>query len=136
MDKSIYDTPIEKHGGSKYIRTIHPVGGGEPIKIDVYNVIEAFGVTCAARQHAIKKLLCAGLRNKGSQIDDLHGVFDAMWRALELQKQRERAAEMEKRRAAGSIYVCKSCQKEINLDEEWDETAHNGMCRSCFFSEE
>ena len=89
-DQSIYERPITDHGGSKYLRTIKPADGvGEPINVDVYCVLKAFGVTCPARQHAIKKLLCAGLRDKGSQIDDLHGVFDAMWRALELQKQEE-----------------------------------------------
>lgn len=91
-DLDIYSRPITNHGGSKYLRTIRPADGvDEPIKVDVYAVLEAFGVTCPGRQHAIKKLLCAGLRGKGSQIDDLQGVFDAMWRALELQKQREQS---------------------------------------------
>lgn len=58
MQPSIYDKPITDHGGSNYLRTIHPADGqGESIKVDVYCVLEAFGVTCPARQHATKKLL-------------------------------------------------------------------------------
>lgn len=87
---NIYDRPIQGHGGSKYLRTINPADGeGSPIRVDIYCVIEAFNITCPALQHALKKILACGQRGKGSKIDDIHGVFDAMWRALELQKQRE-----------------------------------------------
>lgn len=94
MSKDIYSRPIEHHGGAKYLRKIYPANGvGEPIMVDVYAVIDAFGVTCPGRQQALKKILCAGLRGKGSQIQDIEGVFDAMWRALELQRQRETESE-------------------------------------------
>lgn len=87
---SIYDRPISQHGGKKYLRKIFPADGvGEPILVDVYCVLEAFGVTCPGLQQAAKKILACGVRGKGSKLDDLKGVFDAMWRALELQKQRE-----------------------------------------------
>lgn len=87
---SIYNRPIQEHGGGKYLRTIHSADGvGGPIKVDVYCVIEAFDVRCPALCHALKKILACGQRGKGSRIDDIHGVFDAMWRALELEKQRQ-----------------------------------------------
>lgn len=87
----IYSRPIEHHGGAKYLRTIHPADGmGGPIRVDVYCVIEAFGITCPAMAHALKKILACGQRGKGSKVDDIRGVFDAMWRALELQEQREK----------------------------------------------
>lgn len=87
---SIYDRPVTEHGGSKYLRTIHAADrAGLPIKVDVYAVIEAFEITCPALQHALKKILACGVRGKGSKLDDIKGVFDAMWRALELQEQRE-----------------------------------------------
>jgi hypothetical protein len=86
---SIYGRPIQEHGGGKYLRKIFPADwAGEPILIDVYCVIEAFGVRCPALCHALKKILACGQRGKGSKVDDIHGVFDAMWRALELQMQR------------------------------------------------
>lgn len=82
--------PIEEHSGSKYLRQIHPAGGdGVPIGVDVYAVLEAFGVACPARQHALKKLLCAGLRGKGGQVEDLTEAVHALYRAIEMQRQRE-----------------------------------------------
>lgn len=90
VEQDPYHVAIQEHGGSKYIRTIREVGNGpETLQIDVYCVIDAYAVTCPARQHALKKLLCAGLRDKSSQLKDLRELMDAMWRAIELQEQRE-----------------------------------------------
>ena len=73
--------------GRKYLRDIgHLVIDN---CIDVYAVIEAFCVKCPARQHAIKKLLCAGLRGKGDQMQDLIEARDAVTRAIQLQQARE-----------------------------------------------
>lgn len=86
---SRYDKPIQEHGGSKYLRKIRPADGkGEPILVDVYAVLEAFNVTCPALQHLLKKALCAGIRGKGSKVEDIEGILDAAWRARELEKQR------------------------------------------------
>ena len=57
----------------------------EDLKVDVYAVLVAFEVTCPARQHAIKKLLCAGLRDKGNVEQDLVEAKDAITRAIEIQ---------------------------------------------------
>lgn len=81
-------TPITKHEGSKYLRVIHGAVQDMAVQVDVYSVIEAFGVTCPARAHAIKKLLCCGLRGKGDEIADLTGAIAAINRAVELQKKR------------------------------------------------
>lgn len=54
--------------------------------VDVYAVLAAFGVTCPARQHAIKKLLMAGNRSKGSQLQDLKEAVCAVERAVQLQE--------------------------------------------------
>jgi hypothetical protein len=70
------------HSGSKYLRDVQLVGG----KIDVYAVLVAFGVRCPARQHAIKKLLCAGLRGKGDELQDLREAIDAVRRAIEIKE--------------------------------------------------
>lgn len=81
---------ITEHQGSKYLRTIRSaINNKSTLEIDVYAIIEAFNVTCPARQHAIKKLLCAGLRDKGSELDDLIGAEAAIERAIELQSIRE-----------------------------------------------
>jgi hypothetical protein len=72
----------DPHSGSKYLRDVQLVGG----KIDVYAVLVAFGVACPARQHAIKKLLCAGLRGKGDELQDLRESIDAVRRAIEIKE--------------------------------------------------
>ncbi len=75
--------------GNKYHRRIPSVETiGEFTTGDVYSVLEAFQVTCPARQHAIKKLLCAGIRGKGDSLQDLRETADAITRAIELETQR------------------------------------------------
>ncbi len=76
---------ISEHEGKKYLRTIRSPVNGSTIEVDVYEVLEAFGVTCSARQHAIKKLLCAGQRDKGNELADLSGALAAVNRAIELE---------------------------------------------------
>lgn len=82
---------------SKYIRTIYqtPYADGaevtnssDNIDVDVYEVLEAFNVTCPARQHAIKKLLCAGIRGKGDAVQDLKETREAVFRAIQLEERR------------------------------------------------
>ena len=76
------------HGtGNKYHRRIHGVDGAVAT-VDVYAVLEAFNVTCPARQHAIKKLLCAGLRNKGDAESDLAETLCAVERAITIERER------------------------------------------------
>ncbi len=81
--KSIHD-----HEGRKYLRTIYPADGvGSPIQVDIYQVLVAFGVTCQATGHCIKKLLCAGTRGKGDRLADLIGADAALSRAIDLERQ-------------------------------------------------
>ena len=59
------------------------------VTVDVYDVLEAFDVTCPALQHLIKKALCAGLRGHKSTSTDIAEIVSASWRAYELQSKRE-----------------------------------------------
>lgn len=71
--------------GNKYHRKIRGLaahGGGE-VTVDVYSVLTAFNVTSPGVQHAVKKLLCSGLRGKGSAVQDLTESIDAIRRAVE-----------------------------------------------------
>lgn len=68
------------HSGSKYLREIELIDG----KTDVYAVLVAFDVTCPARAHAIKKLLCSGLRGKGDTSQDLSEAKDAIERSIQI----------------------------------------------------
>lgn len=80
---------IADHEGRKYLKTITSPVDGRKIQVDIYAVLEAFGVHCQARGHAIKKLLMAGERGKGTVMQDLIGVEAALSRAIELQRDRE-----------------------------------------------
>lgn len=79
---------IKNHSGNKYIRTIRSCVDDQFAQVDVYAVLEAFGVTCPAVQHALKKLLCAGIRGKGDHIQDLTEARDSVTRAIEMQRKR------------------------------------------------
>lgn len=72
--------------GSKYLRDVPCMIDG---RVDVYAVLDAFGVTCPARQHAVKKLLCSGIRGKGDVIQDLQEAADAVERAIQMQHARQ-----------------------------------------------
>lgn len=75
---------INKHEGRKYLRTIHPADGvGQPIQVDVYEVLRAFEVVCPAQAHALKKVLLPGGRGKGTRVADLVGAIAAINRAIE-----------------------------------------------------
>jgi hypothetical protein len=76
---------IRKHSGNKYIRKIkscvtHCVIG----EVDVYSVAAAYNVTSMPRNHALKKILCAGLRGKGDELKDLKEARDALTRDIQL----------------------------------------------------
>lgn len=78
---------IKEHQGKKYLRKIQSaVSCKQEVEIDVYAILKAFDVTCPARAHAIKKLLCCGNRDKGSALDDLWGVYAAVLRAIQLEE--------------------------------------------------
>lgn len=57
------------------------------IKIDVYDVLQAFDVTNPALQHLIKKALCAGLRGHKDRKQDLNEILESAKRAIELEKE-------------------------------------------------
>ena len=52
--------------------------------IDVYRVLELYGVECHAIGHAVKKLLCAGERGAKSKEQDLREAIQAIARAIEM----------------------------------------------------
>lgn len=72
---------VDNISGQKYMR--EPVGLKDG-KMDVYAALATFDVKCPATAHAIKKLLCAGLRGKGDRQQDLRESIDAILRAIEL----------------------------------------------------
>ena len=54
--------------------------------IDIYDVLKAWGVTCPATQHAIKKLLQPGERGHKDKLTDLREALASIERAIEIEK--------------------------------------------------
>lgn len=68
---------------NKYIRTIrHHAKPEYLIEVDVYSVLEAFDVKNPGLQHAVKKLLCSGIRGNKDTIQDLKEAIQAIERAI------------------------------------------------------
>lgn len=70
---------VEEKKTNKYVREIAP-----NVFVDVYDVIVAFGVICPARAHAVKKLLCTGIRGHKDSVTDIKEAIQALERSLEL----------------------------------------------------
>lgn len=77
---------MSEHSGKKYLRQIP---ANEDGLSDVYDVLQAYEVKSHPRAHAIKKLLCAGIRGKGNEMQDISEAIDALKRDLD-QIQREK----------------------------------------------
>lgn len=91
MEKSIKSfsaaTGLQSHiilGQDKPSKYSRPCKG---VTVDVYDVLQAFAVTNPATQHAIKKLLCAGLRGHKDKMQDLTEALKSIERAIELEKE-------------------------------------------------
>ena len=67
----------ELKDGDKYIRTIYGLCG-TPVKVDVYRVLDAFNTGCAATDHAVKKMLCAGLRGHKDKLTDIDNAIESL----------------------------------------------------------
>lgn len=90
--------------GNKYFRTIHnrdDVDGRRiSCTVDVYRVLAAFVVTCPCVAHAAKKVLCAGLRGKATQRQDLVEAIEALEQAIQLLDSREAFAREQQAKEA------------------------------------
>lgn len=73
--------------GDKYIRTITGLDGTKTT-VDVYRVLDAFNTGCAATDHAIKKMLCAGLRGHKDKLTDYDNAIESLQAAKELLMQK------------------------------------------------
>lgn len=66
---------------NKYIRTL------KGVDVDVYDVLKAFDVKCPAMQHAIKKMLCSGLRGYKDSTQDKMEAMGSIYRSIELEEE-------------------------------------------------
>lgn len=78
-----YELQWSEHGmaqTNKYQRAI------KGVTVDVYDVLVAFGVTCPAMAHAIKKMLMPGQRGSKDAEQDKREAIQAIERSIELAK--------------------------------------------------
>jgi hypothetical protein len=75
---------VEQVSINKYQRTICVAGTTNSLTVDVYDVLEAFKVTCPALQHLAKKALCVGIRGHKDTEQDLKDIIASAQRALQL----------------------------------------------------
>lgn len=73
---------------SKYERRIYNKEG-QSIVVDVYDVLQAFGVTDPALQHLAKKALAPGQRGHKSEFEDLCDIQCSSSRAISLHMNRQ-----------------------------------------------
>jgi hypothetical protein len=69
----------EQQQSNKYLRTI------KGVQMDVYDVLKGFNVQCPAMQHAIKKMLCSGLRGHKGTVQDKEEAIASIKRSIELE---------------------------------------------------
>lgn len=74
-------------GNSKYNRDIVGLDGTKTT-VDVYRVLDAFKTESAAIDHAVKKLLCAGIRHQKDRKQDLEEAIKSIQAELLLMSQR------------------------------------------------
>lgn len=77
--------------------------------IDVYRVLELFGVTDPAIQHAVKKLLVAGGRGHKNIEKDVRESIDSLNRWIEMREE-----EKDKIGPKGSEYSNMNCSIGLN----------------------
>lgn len=84
-----YEDQIEQHLSEQRAKEIEELGNKyirvcKGTKIDVYDVLVAFEITCPAMQHAIKKMLCTGIRGHKTFNEDADEAIKSIQRAKEL----------------------------------------------------
>jgi len=84
IDKNINSlTENYQHSSTEYKHYKYSYKG---IKLDPYRILQVYGITCPAQQHAIKKLLRAGNSVKDLE-QDIQEVIDTLQRKLEMLKE-------------------------------------------------
>lgn len=63
--------------GNKYHRTIYGLCG-TPVQVDAYRVSDAFPTGSSPIDHAVKKMLCAGLRGHKDKLTDIDNAIESL----------------------------------------------------------
>ena len=82
------DTDNCAKDGNKYHREI--IGFcGTKVEVDVYRVLDAFKTGSAASDHAVKKMLCTGIRGHKDYATDIDNAIESLQEAKELYLQKQ-----------------------------------------------
>ena len=81
--ESYYTVSSSQRADNKYTKQIRGV------KLDVYDVLDAWNVTNPALQHLIKKALQAGDRGHKDLMTDLQDIIDSAIRAKQLAEDKQ-----------------------------------------------
>lgn len=97
---------------------------------DFYDVLDAFGATCPATQHAIKKLLMSGKRGNKSELDDLLEARASVDRAIDLARERKafddaKVKQLDALFSQGTSLTMGVCEIEMTDRELRDEIIRN-----------
>ncbi|QJD58181.1 hypothetical protein HG264_04240 [Pseudomonas sp. gcc21] len=63
--------------------------------VDVYRVVELFDVPAGPIDHAVKKLLCAGMRGHKDLAHDIQDVIDSLVRWQEMREEDSRGVDLD-----------------------------------------
>lgn len=74
--------------GAKYKVDIRNRESGVEIAVDIYDVLEAWDITCPSMAHAIKKLLMAGKRGSKDFNTDCNEAMNSVSESMKLQQWR------------------------------------------------
>ncbi len=83
--------------------------------LDVYRVIKIFGVSDPCIQHALKKLLCSGVRGYKDQSKDIQDVIDTLERWKDMREEDDKITSSE----VISPKVSKETTDIDSPDEKW-----------------
>ena len=83
--------------------------------LDVYRVINIFGVSDPCIQHALKKLLCSGVRGHKDQSKDIQDVIDTLERWKQMREEDDKITSSE----VISPKVSKETTDIDSPDEKW-----------------
>tara|TARA_R110000744_G_C19363554_1_gene561649 strand:- start:1507 stop:1746 length:240 start_codon:yes stop_codon:yes gene_type:complete len=76
---------------NKYLREIKP-----GVWVDVYDVLQAFNVTCPAMAHGVKKCLAPGQRGVKDSIQDKNEAISSINRSIEMEQLKLKGDDSEK----------------------------------------
>lgn len=103
---------------NKYMVTMRDKAG-KTLRVDVYDVLDAFPITCPALQHLTKKALFAGRRGHKDQLQDLMDIRASADRAIEIYHSRRIAEEAQddlEARPKAAVFICEKLPNEIPVE--------------------